>query len=137
MQEKLTVAATTENLSKVLQLVTASAEQCGFSAERINELQVATEEAFINVVRHAYADGGDCTIACEVKDDAVILTMTDSGAAFDPAAAADPDTAADIAHRPIGGLGILLIKKFTDDLSYRRDDDKNVLVMTARRDQSK
>ena len=133
MREELRLAATTENLGKVLQLVAEAAAKCGFTEERSNEIQVAAEESFVNIVRHAYDGDGDCWVECRADGDTVVLTMIDSGVAFDPVAAAAPNTDGAVADRPIGGLGILLVKQFTDELSYRREGDTNVLVLTARR----
>jgi serine/threonine-protein kinase RsbW len=131
MSEPVTVSATLENLSQVLQLVQDAVAQCGFSPERADEVQVATEEAFVNIVRHAYETEGDCTVSCKVESGAVTVILEDSGRPFDPLSAPDPDLESDVDNRPIGGMGILLVKKFMDDVSYRRQGSKNVLAMTA------
>ena len=52
---------------------------------------------------------------------------------FDPTVASDPDLAADLKDRPIGGLGIFLVKRIMDDVSYTWEDGKNILTMTKKR----
>ncbi len=131
MGTPVTVQATAENLQKVLGIVRETAKQCGFSDERSNEAQVAAEEAFVNIVRYAYESGGECTVDCSADETTLTLTLSDSGIAFDPTAAPKPDTESDVSDRPIGGLGILLIRKFMDDVSYSREDGTNTLIMKA------
>lgn len=66
------------------------------------------------------------------KDDFTI-DIIDGGPEFDPLAKDTPDTAADIDSRPIGGLGIFLIKEMTDGVSYTRKENRNILTITMKR----
>jgi serine/threonine-protein kinase RsbW len=131
MDTSVTLAATLENLGRVLQMVRAAAAECGFSSERISEVEVAAEEAFVNVVRHAYGGQGDCTVTCVAEGGTLTLSLTDAGLPFDPVSAPAPDIESDVADRPIGGLGILLVKQFMDEISYKRHQGRNVTVMKA------
>lgn len=89
---------------------------------------VAVEEIFVNVAHYAYqGEIGVVDIEFEISDKAKI-TFTDSGVPFDPLARKDPDVTADAEDRPIGGLGIYMVKKSMDGLEYHREDDKNVFT---------
>ena len=93
------------------------------------------EEAGSNVLLYAYPDAADkkVDIKAVVLEDRVDFTVSDSGVPFDPTAKADPDLSADLKDRPIGGLGIFLVKRIMDTVSYRREDGKNILSMTKKR----
>jgi sigma-B regulation protein RsbU (phosphoserine phosphatase) len=98
-------------------------------------LNLALEEAVSNVLLYAYPDAADkkVDIKAVVLEDRVDFTVSDSGVPFDPTAKADPDLSADLKDRPIGGLGIFLVKRIMDAVSYRREDGKNILSMTKKR----
>lgn len=107
-------------------------EQCmrsgGFSDEHILDMQLAVEEAITNIVLHGYAGTpGQVKVHGEVEPDRAIVEITDSAPAYDPFSQADPDVTAGLDERRIGGLGVFLIRRVTDDASYRFCDGKNVL----------
>ena len=88
---------------------------------------------FINVASYAYGDQkGDAIIRLEEEKDpsGISIVLVDEGMPYDPLAKADPDVTASADQRQIGGLGIFLVKKNMDDISYKRDGNKNVFRMT-------
>lgn len=95
---------------------------------RAGMLEMALEELLVNVASYAYPDGGgDVELACEMDDGALRLTMTDTGLAYDPRQAPEPDLNLDVEERAIGGLGVFLAKKVFASMDYSREGDANVL----------
>ena len=92
-------------------------------------LHVIADEMCSNIVRHSGATGFEVKV--EIEDDlsGITLTFVDDGVEYDPLAHADPDTTLPAEKRPIGGLGIMLVKKMSDSISYRRAHSRNILVV--------
>ena len=128
---KMKAPAKLENLEKLQTFITDFAGNQGFSDKRIMEIELACEEALVNIFNYAYPDEkqGDVEINCKVdhKGDCII-ELVDTGQPFDLKALPDPDVNEDIDERRIGGLGSVLIKKFVDDIKYRREQNKNFLT---------
>jgi anti-sigma regulatory factor (Ser/Thr protein kinase) len=114
-------------------MVSKSAEDGGMNAKRITELEVATEEALVNIVSYAYQeDIGDVEVTCMLDDDnRFIIEIEDTGVPFDILSLGEPDLTNDIAERKVGGLGVFVIKELMDDVQYLREDDKNILRLIA------
>ena len=72
-------------------------------------------------------------VSAHIGEDRLEFRISDNGIPFDPTVAADPDVAADVKDRPIGGLGIFLVKHIMDQVSYCRENGKNILSMTKKR----
>ena len=72
-------------------------------------------------------------IDAHIREDRFEFILSDSGIPFDPTSAADPDLEPDVAQRPVGGLGIYLVKRIMDEVTYSRTDGKNILSMTKNR----
>ena len=98
-------------------------------------LNLALEEAVSNVMLYAYPEGteGQVEVEAAILDDRLEFKVSDSGVAFDPTVARAPDLAADLKDRPIGGLGIFLVKRIMDQVTYTRENGKNILSMTKKR----
>jgi serine/threonine-protein kinase RsbW len=121
-----------ENLGHLASFVSECARDQGMTPERAGELQVALEEAFVNICRYAYADGpGDVEVNFFSEGDNTVIEIIDSGTPFDITVQELPDITADIHERKIGGLGCLLIRKLMDRVVYRREDGKNILRFTG------
>jgi anti-sigma regulatory factor (Ser/Thr protein kinase) len=120
-----------ENLPQFLAPLLALADAEGIEAERRNELELALEEALVNIFHHAYPSSqvGYAELSCRVGGDELIIAIVDEGIAFDVTEAADPDITGDIDARQVGGLGILLVKTLVDEVSYRREGSRNVLEL--------
>jgi serine/threonine-protein kinase RsbW len=126
----LKIDARLENLSLIADFIYRSMNQLGIKAG-VLEVQTAVDEACTNIIKHAYSDeGGIITLTCEVRGNDFIVTIRDRGKPFDPSSVPSPDIEADLDKRRIGGLGIYLMKKLMDDVSYSFDARKgNTLVM--------
>ena len=99
-----------------------------------DSLNLVLEEAVVNIINYAYPEGVDGTMEIDVSEKANVLTINliDSGKAFDPTARAEVDITAGVEERPIGGLGIHLIRTIMDHVEYERKDGKNILTMNKR-----
>jgi anti-sigma regulatory factor (Ser/Thr protein kinase) len=103
-------------------------------AEAANALYVCVDEAVSNAIAHGYPEGerGEIAVRLHRRADGVVLEIEDDGAPFDPLQAASPDLTLPLAARPIGGLGIHLIRSLMDEVSYARRDGRNVLKLTRK-----
>ena len=130
--KEFTVAASVENIDKVIDFVNAELERNGCPPELLNHIDLAVEEIFVNIANYAYTPtSGDATINITVGEDAVIR-FEDSGKFFNPLEHPDPDLDKPLMEREIGGLGIVFVKKTMDKVDYRRIGNKNVLTITKK-----
>lgn len=128
--KELRIEATLENLDNVLAFVDAGLEEQDCPIKVQMQLDVAVEELYVNIAHYAYAPGtGQAVIEFDYNEDTGIVKITfkDSGTPFDPTAKADPDTTLSAAERQIGGLGIYMAKKSTDEMNYEYKDNMNIL----------
>jgi sigma-B regulation protein RsbU (phosphoserine phosphatase) len=123
-------------IPRLHQFMQAVAEQADLDHALATNLNLALEEAVSNVMLYAYPTGttGQVDIDAAVLEDRIDFTVSDSGVPFDPTASADPDLTADVRDRPVGGLGIYLVKRIMDHVSYAREGGKNILKMTKIRE---
>jgi len=101
---------------------------------KLHEVQVALEEHLTNILHYGYEDHGDheISIGFGLADDELRLQVQDDGRAFNPLAHPTPDLSLQLEQRPVGGLGIHMIRKSVDGVEYRRVDGKNILMMIKR-----
>jgi anti-sigma regulatory factor (Ser/Thr protein kinase) len=100
-------------------------------------VNLALEEMLTNIIKYGYDDAGEheIVIRAAVAPQWARLTLEDDGHEFDPLAAPDPDTGADIAQRKIGGLGIHLVRRMVNAMRYRREHGRNILEIEVARGQ--
>ncbi len=117
----------------LIDMVSSCAKGRGLSEKRVNEIEIATEEALVNIFHYAYQEQeGDVEVSCKVeRGRTFIIEIIDAGFAFNPLSVSEPDTTLDVGERQIGGIGVFLIKKLMDDVTYRRDGNKNVLELVV------
>jgi serine/threonine-protein kinase RsbW len=126
----LTMTADTASLHAAMEFVRTGAREAKLPETRIRELDLVIEEIFINVCCHAYPEGrlGDVTLAYSIPAPGELrVEVADQGAEFNPLTAPPPDLTLDLEDRPVGGLGIFLVKALVPSASYRRDHDWNRL----------
>jgi len=106
----------------------------GLPPEKINGFEVALEEIFMNVVFHASRPGKipQVVLSFAREDGAVSMILEDDGPAFDPLSVPPPNIAASLEDRPIGGLGVFLVRRLMDEVDYERAGTRNRLRMTKR-----
>ncbi|MDE7195053.1 MAG: ATP-binding protein [Oscillospiraceae bacterium] len=128
--KELTIDATIDNVAAVTAFVDEQLEQLNCSMKTQYQVDVAIDELFGNIANYAYnPDVGAATVRVEVTKNplAVVITFIDNGVPYDPLAKADPDVTLSAEKREIGGLGIYMVKKSMDDVSYEYKDGKNIL----------
>ncbi len=133
--KKIIINAKLENLSVVLDSVSSACLELGMDKSAVSELLVACEEIVVNIISYAYHPGqkGNIEIHVDKDDDGNLqIKIIDSGKPFDPLSMPDPVLDTPIEERPIGGLGIFLVKQFMDKVSYRREAGLNILTMVKK-----
>lgn len=110
-------------------------QSASLTEDKISELELVLEEVLVNIISYAYAEegAGVISVSAAVDDESVTLEFRDSGVAFNPLERAEPDLDADIDDRPIGGLGIFLVKELSSSVVYERRGDENVLTVVCDR----
>ena len=130
--KSITVEAKIENVDKVTEFVNEVLEEKECPLKVQMQLDVAIDEIFGNIAYYAYGKGsGNARIQIEMEDNPpkITLTFIDQGIPYNPLESKDPDITLDIEDREIGGLGIFLVKKTMDELSYEYVDGQNILTM--------
>jgi sigma-B regulation protein RsbU (phosphoserine phosphatase) len=122
------------NIDEVPQLAAFVDEICeaiGIDMSTAMSLNLAIEEAVVNVMDYAYPAGtkGNVNIEAKANDQRLKFVITDWGAPFDPTEKSEVDTTLSAEERPIGGLGIHLVRQIMDSINYERTDGKNVLTL--------
>lgn len=108
-----------------------AAAKNGLSKEVLYALQLSLEEIFANIVNYGYSTGqkGSIKISLEVDSDAATLQMEDDGRPFNPLNTDAPNVETSLSERSVGGLGIHLVRKSTDQITYHRLENRNVLAV--------
>ena len=128
--KELTIAATVENIGAVTDFVDAQLEALDCPMKAQMQINIAIDELFGNIAHYAYnPDVGEATVRVEVEEEplSVIITFIDGGVPYDPLQAADPDTTLSAEERALGGLGIFMVRKSMDEITYRYENGRNIL----------
>ena len=128
--KELTIEAKTSNIEAVTDFVNEQLEALDCPMKAQMQIDIAIDELFSNIAHYAYnPEIGQATVRVEVIEDplAVTITFIDNGVPYDPLAKADPDTTLSAEEREIGGLGIYMVKKSMDDVTYEYRDGQNIL----------
>lgn len=110
------------------------AERWHLSPTDTMNLNLALEEAIVNCIHYAYPEHeqGEILLHASLHGDVLTFVISDAGIAFDPTKRETPDLSLSVEDRPIGGLGIFLVKQIMDTVEYQRHEDRNVLIMTKK-----
>jgi len=133
----LNIGGTPDELERINAAVEALAEQEDWPAELTFQIILVLEELEMNIIRHAYHDDGSARsrIVLNSEPSRLTIEVIDHGPPFNPLTdAKTPDVDAPLEDRKVGGLGVYLVRSMMDDISYRREDDKNCLTLVKRRD---
>lgn len=122
------------NIAEISQLapfLDEVAEAYGIAPDVSFKLNLALDEALANSISYAYPEGteGSITLEADVDGDDLLFHLIDEGTPFDPTKEGDVDITLSVEERPIGGLGIFLIKQMMDSVTYKRVDNKNILEL--------
>ena len=121
-----------EQLDEVLQTVEDALLSVNFPSKTIFLVKLATEEIYCNIVKYAYVDGkSDVQLSYTISENplSIKIRFLDCGAPFNPLCVEEPDLSTDAQDRPLGGLGIFLVKKSMDEVNYRYHNGNNILTL--------
>ncbi len=128
--KEITVDASVENIEAVTDFINAELEAIDCPMKAQTQIDIAIDELFGNIAQYAYSPGkGEATVRYELEMDPrrVIITFMDKGKKYNPLEKEDPDTSLSAEEREIGGLGVFLVKKTMDDMTYEYSDGYNIL----------
>ena len=128
----LTLVNQLSDVAKLSSFVEAFGIAEGLAPEVVYSLNLALDEVVTNVIRYGHEDDGrehPIVVRLALERDVVTAQVEDDGRAFNPLEAAAPDLGASLDERPIGGLGIFLVRSVMNSVEYRREDGRNVLTM--------
>jgi len=133
-QSSLTLPNDVQTIPQLAEFVDTVSEAVGLDMGTTMQMNLAMEEAVVNVMNYAYPADVKGTVDIEAKagDGWLQFIISDSGTAFDPTAKGEVDTTLSAEERGIGGLGIHLIRQIMDSIDYERKDDRNVLTLTKK-----
>ena len=130
--KELAIDARIEKLDEVLDFVNEEleAEDCPLKEQM--QLDIAVEEIFVNIAHYAYPDTtGKAVIRMDIQENPAVVEITfiDWGTAYNPLEKTDPDVTLSAEDREIGGLGIYMVKKSMDHVSYEYKDGQNIFTI--------
>jgi serine/threonine-protein kinase RsbW len=131
----ITLEASLENLKAVNSFIGKWAKRASLSPRNENNLLLAVEEVYVNIVRYAYPESsGKVTIFCHMDENSLISKIKDAGIPFNPLKAPEPRLVSRLEERKVGGLGLFLIQKLVDNVGYEREGKYNVLTLVKSRE---
>ena len=130
-QESITLKNDLSQVPDLNKFVMSFLDRMNIDASLENQVKLAVEEAVVNVIDYAYPIGtqGDITVDASTDGTFLQFVITDSGKPFDPTEGGRVDTTLSAEDRPIGGLGIFLVRELMDSINYERIDGKNILTL--------
>ena len=131
--KELVVEADRQNLLEVQSFIDEQLEEVGCPMLTQTAIDIAVEELFVNIANYAYnQDKGVAVVQVSVHEEPLSaeITFIDNGKQYDPLAKPDPDTTLSVKERKKGGLGIFMVKKSMDSVTYEYKDGKNILTIS-------
>jgi len=131
---ELIIDSTIEKIPEVSALLGVEMQTSGFGSEEILDTQLAVEEAVTNVISHGYKEpGNEVIVSCRISPERIEIQIIDTAPPFNPLSVPEPELDSTIEDRHIGGLGVFLIRQVMDEISYRYENGKNILLLIKRR----
>ena len=127
----LTLPNDIETIPRLNEFIDGFCEEQGISMEISMSLNLAIEEAVVNVMNYGYPEGtvGYIDVEVDADKESITFVITDTGRPFDPTKKEDVDITLPAEKRGIGGLGIHLIRRIMDNIDYQYIDKKNILTL--------
>ena len=134
LYKKLTLRNDVHDVHKIAGLIDDLVGETGIEASLATNLNLALEEAVVNVMNYAYPKGttGSVQLEAMLAADTLNFVITDSGTPFDPTSVEDADVTLGVEDRPVGGLGIFLVRQIMDTVNYERVDGHNILTLSKK-----
>ena len=134
----ITLECNIDEVPKLADFVDSVCFALNLSPSLTMQMNLAIEEAVVNVINYAYPAGspGKVNVEATANDQKLKFVITDTGKPFDPTTRGEVDTSLPVEERNIGGLGIHLIRKYMDSINYEREDGKNILTLRKQLDGS-
>jgi len=131
---EIVVTASVEEIPKMTAFIDEVMFLAGFNSETNLEVQLAVEEICINIIQHGYHGAeGTILLATDSSVDYLMITIEDNAPKFDPTMYPAPNLGDNLDRRPIGGLGIHLVRSLIDEMRYEFRDEKNKLILIKNR----
>jgi anti-sigma regulatory factor (Ser/Thr protein kinase) len=132
---RMSIGAHPGGVGEVNAAFASFAETHDLPAPMRRSISVALDELLANALSHGQAgrETGVVTVEVELDQERLMVTLTDDGPPFDPFGRTAPDTMLSLEEREIGGLGIHLVRRLVDEVSYQRRDGFNVVVLVKQR----
>ncbi len=130
--EEITVPADLRQLPAVVTLIDSMLNDLQCPAKSRIHVKITVDEIFSNIILHANLLKGEMVTVCartETDPSAIEITFTDKGRPFDPLSVAEPDVTASAQKRPVGGLGLFMVRRMMDTVKYEYVNDKNILTV--------
>ena len=125
--EEISLKPCLDNLDQVTDFIDNLLSEGGVSNKLIFKVNMAIDEIYSNIAR--YSGATEARVGCNVSENKVSLRFVDNGSPYDPTVKEDPDTTLSAEEREIGGLGIYMVKKIMDEISYEYKDGLNILIL--------
>ncbi len=131
---ELTVDGRLENLATIAEFVTKAAQASGLNEKATFEVQMAVDEACVNVIEHGYGeeDKGEIALCCECAEGDFVVTIRDNAHPFEPDAVPPPDTTCCLDKRKKGGLGLYFMRQLMDEVCFHFTAEGSELTMVKR-----
>lgn len=131
---RLELRASLDNLAEIRSFVGETARELGLDGPAIEDVKVCVDEAATNIVKHGYGSKeGDLSVELYREDGEVVVRIVDRAPPFDPELATEPELGLPLHDRPVGGMGVYLMKTLTDGLSHSTNPGGgNELVLRKR-----
>jgi sigma-B regulation protein RsbU (phosphoserine phosphatase) len=131
LRRSLILPCDVNEITRLVEMVEEVCGEVGLPPSATMQVNLALEEAVVNVMNYAYPLGkdGDVTIEAEANTERIKFVVSDSGQPFDPTIKEEVDIAQPLEERAIGGLGIHLIRRYMDSINYERRDNRNILTL--------
>ncbi len=135
MIEQISFTANLSELKKVMQWVHEHVAKAGFIQPDMRRIELAMEEALVNIMQHANLSKNDLIeLHCAISDTYIVFILKDRGSPFNPLTLIkEIDLTETLEQKKEGGLGLFMIRKFMDELTYERQEPYNVLHLKKRR----
>ncbi len=130
----ISVQASTEHLAEVRDFVARHASEFGFGKQDVDDIRLAVDEAYTNIIKHAYQNDGEKSVDIELgyNSNTFWVSLLDTGNTFDPKNYSKPDVRKKMKEKKRGGVGVYLIRKLMDNVEYKTKGSVNEIRMTKK-----